>query len=204
MRRQRRSLWWLYLLMALPVLGLTWFIVWRPITVLPRITLAPGYTFQDQDGALYTSENRRGKLSLYSFSYESCAEPCPQSFASLAELAAKLPEQLELVTINLAESPPEVAPDWLFLTGEAALLKQVVGAGFGMYFQPEENDQIYFEPRFILVDKLGLIRAYYLTNEPDVELIERDVGFLLEEEQNSEGVGAIGYEAAHLFLCYPR
>ena len=202
--KERRSLWWLYVLLALPVLGITWFVVWRPITVLPRITLAPGYAFQDQDGALYTSENRRGRLTLYSFSYESCADPCPQSLESLADLAAGLPEQLDLVTINLAPEMPAAAPGWAFLTGEEIFVKKVVGSGFDMYYRPEETGQIYFEPRFVLVDKLGLIRAYYLTNEPDLELIQRDVVFLLDEEQNSQGVGAIGYEAAHLFLCYPR
>lgn len=202
--KERRSLWWLYVLLALPVLGVTWFVVWRPITVLPRITLGPGYAFQDQTGALQTSEDRRGQLTLYSFSYEDCAAPCPQSLESLAELNAALPAELDLVTINLASERPAVTPAWPFLTGEEIFVKKVVGSGFDMYYRPEANGQIYFEPRFVLVDKLGLIRAYYLTNEPDLELIRRDVTFLLEEEQNSQGVGAIGYEAAHLFLCYPR
>ena len=202
----KRSLWWLYLLLAIPVIGITAFVVFQPIVVLPRITLAPGYTLTDQFGELATSEDRRGRITLYSFSYPECTVNCPQSTDSLSTIAADLPAIADLVTINLAEQAPADPTQfsWPYLSGKQTLVKQVVGSGFDAYYRQDSPTDIYFEPRFILVDKLGLIRAYYLTSTPDLALIERDINYLLEEEKNSVGVATVGYEAAHLFLCYPR
>ena len=203
---QKRSFWWLYFLLALPVIGVTAFVVLRPIVVLPRITLAPGYTLTDQFGELATSADRRGRITLYSFSHPDCTTDCPQTTDSLASIAAGLPEIADLVTINLAEQAP-TNPEglvWPYLSGKQTLVKQIVGSGFDAYYRLDGPADIYFEPRFVLVDKLGIIRAYYLTNNPDISLIERDINYLLEEEENSVGMATVGYEAAHLFLCYPR
>ena len=56
----------------------------------------------------------------------------------------------------------------------------------------------------MLVDHLGIMRAEYRTGALDPALLARDVNLLLEEAANSQGVVRLGYEAAHLFLCYPR
>ncbi len=48
------------------------------------------------------------------------------------------------------------------------------------------------------------MRAEYRTGALDPALLARDVTLLLEEAANSQGVVRLGYEAAHLFLCYPR
>jgi protein SCO1/2 len=60
-----------------------------------------------------------------------------------------------------------------------------------------------FEPRYVLVDGLGMIRAYYFTAQPNAEILLRDINFLLAEATNSTGSKKLAYEAAHLFLCYP-
>jgi len=56
----------------------------------------------------------------------------------------------------------------------------------------------------VLVDGLGIMRAEYRTGAPAPELIARDVNLLVKEAANSDGIARLGYEAAHLFLCYPR
>lgn len=228
--RVRRST-WLYGLAILIALSIVSFNIIRPIVVLPRIAPSPGFALVDSAGQPVTSEDRRGFLTLYSFSYLDCDVQCPQSVDDIAALreavAAKLPAgtPLSFVTISLdperdtparlaaaeaAHALPAGAPGWLMLTGDPARTRATVGGGFGVYFSPpdlqagDDSPRVKFDPRYVLVDHLGIMRAEYRTGAPDPTLIARDVNLLLEEAANSDGVVRLGYEAAHLFLCYPR
>lgn len=199
------------------------FNLFRPVTVLPRITLAPGYALTNSSGRSLTSEDLRGGLSLYSFSYSRCeGTHCP----NLAEVQQLLNEQqvtdlpLSLVTISLDpewDSPAVLADylqqsgyagsgrnNWHFLTGDSFLVRTIVGNGFSLYYKAEENGQVKFEPRFVLVDGLGMIRAYYYGSRPEPTILLRDIRLVSEEAQNSHGATRLAYEAAHLFLCYPH
>jgi protein SCO1/2 len=99
---------------------------------------------------------------------------------------------------------------WDFVTGDPLRTKYVVGGGFGLYYKketlPEGNEadyQINFEPRFVLVDGWGIIRAVYRTDTLDIERVIRDIGFIAREVRHSQGIARIAYEGAHLFQCYP-
>ncbi len=73
-----------YLFLVSLVLFVSYFAIFRPITVLPRITLAPGFIFTNTAEESVTSEDFRGGLTLYSFSYTGCeAHDCPQSLADI-------------------------------------------------------------------------------------------------------------------------
>ena len=39
---------------------------------------------------------------------------------------------------------------------------------------------------------------------PRLKRVRRDLGLIVDEVRNSEGAGSLVYEAAHLFLCYPK
>jgi protein SCO1/2 len=98
---------------------------------------------------------------------------------------------------------------WDIVSGEPERTKQVIGRGFGVYYSDAEtaadgSRQVTFDPRYVLVDGWGIIRAEYRTASPDPDLLERDVNYLLSEARNSKGIARLGYEAAHLFSCYPR
>lgn len=229
-RRIRRST-WLYALAITVTLSIVAFNVIRPIVVLPRIAPSPGFALVGSDGQPVTSEDRRGFLTLYSFSYLDCAtEYCPQSIDDIAALrqaiADTLPADtpLQFVTISLdperdtperlraaeaARALPAGAPGWLLLTGDPTRTRATVGGGFGVYYSQPDTvatpaGRVSFDPRYVLVDHLGIMRAEYRSGTPDPALIARDVNLLLEEAANSSGVVRLGYEAAHLFLCYPR
>lgn len=213
----------LYSLLAVLVVGVIWFATFRPILVLPRIRLAPGYVFVDQQGGMVTSEAYRGRFTLYTFSYAGCADDgCPVSTAELAEvhqfLNGVVPEEMDvhMVTISLdpevdtaegwAAQTADLETDgrisWRFLTGDPLRTKYTVGSGFGVYFE-KEPERVRFIPRYVLVDPNGIIRAEYRAAVPDWAILERDIGLLAQEMRNSEGFGRVGYEAAHLFVCYP-
>lgn len=205
------------------------FNVIRPITVLPRITPSPGYAFFDQNGHIITSEDHRGKLTLYSFSYTDCDESCPQTIEQIDALRQQLsdiPADLPLTFVTISLNPESDTPErlsnlngylpsidfdngllWSFLSGDPHRTRLVVGGGFGVFYSEpnsEEGIPITFEPRYVLVDHLGIMRAEYRTATPDPALITRDINLIVNEAAKSDGIARLGYEAAHLFLCYPR
>jgi protein SCO1 len=221
----------LYVTLGLLVTAVILFNIFQPITVLPRHNLAPGYALWGEREQLMTSEDNRGRITLYSFTYSQCAgESCPQSASHLAAVHRLLdedpPEEIPVTLVTISLDPErdtavvrqaylnQYASDqatipWHFLSGAPERVRQIVGGGFGIYYRaPSENEadqyEVYFEPRFILVDGLGIIRAEYRTPEIDPAILLRDVHFVAEEARRSTGAAKLAYEAAHLFMCYPR
>ncbi len=200
------------------------FVIVEPIQVLPRIGLAPGYALQDDRGEVITSEDARGALTLYTFVPAHCDERCDDINATMAELAARVPAEVELdditfqlVTIAL-DSPSDeglvAASDasgadgsrWRWASGDQATLKTVVGAGFGRFFEVDETSgEVEFDPAYVLVDGWGVVRGEYRyqTIANDADKIVSHVGILVDEIRYSGGAAGVAYEAAHLFLCYP-
>jgi len=205
------------------VVGLLAFIILRPIQVLPRIMLAPGFIVLDQDAQPLTSEDLRGAITLYNFSYAACRQPCPDTLAVMQLVRERLsevdtlgvPVRLLTLSVDPAHDTPAVlralgkryAADfkqWQFATAEAERLKHLVGGGFGVYYQAQPDGMIRLDPALMLVDGNGLLRAEYRTGSPNPDIILRDIRLLAVEAVNSAGPGRLAYEAAHLFVCYPR
>ena len=228
-RRRFKPISILYVVMGLAAAGVLAFNIFRPVIVLPRIRLAPGYSMTNQQGQRVTSDDLRGSLALYSFTYTRCQAPaCPQTAADLRALRARLaradlsgiPFALVTITVDpeydtpealaaFAESYQDAALDesiaWHFLRGDPDRTKLVVGGGFGVYYGAEDGADapITLEPRHVLVDGWGIIRAEYRDTWLDVDRVLDDVEFLIDETRNSAGAARVAYEAAHLFRCYP-
>lgn len=214
----------LYAVLALFVLGTLSFALFRPILVLPRIGLAAGFSLIDQNGNRLTNEDLRGQIVLYNFTYTYCAPPCSQTTPVMAEVQSRLAEldnpsglPITLVTISFDPERDSSAvlqqfasqwtanqANWHFLTGEASALKWVIGGGFSVFYQMEQDGNFTFDPALMLVDGAGILRAEYRTATPEVERLLRDMQLIVTEVNNSKGASRVAYEAAHLFLCYPR
>lgn len=224
---------WVYALVFLLTAGIIAFNILRPITVLPRIAPAPGYAFTDQQGELVTSETQRGRLTLYSFTYADCGDQCAQTAAQIAAtqaaLAERIPADVDMDLVTISVNPEHDNPErlaqlkqqhttattdsrvpWKLLSGDLLRTRMAVGQGFGVYFAEQatqtggDGHSVTFDPRYVLVDGWGVMRAEYRTATPDPEILERDVNLLVQEARNSSGLIKLGYEAAHLFACYPR
>lgn len=213
----------LFSILGVLTLGLFAFVIIRPIQVLPRITLGPGYYLTDAQGQAVTNEDFRGSLVLYHFTYLNCQAPCPQTLGVMQEVQARLGEidtggiPVRLVTISfdpardttdaLAATAVDLGADpevWTFLTGAPDRLKWLIGGGFGVYYEERTPGEFRFDPAFMLVDGAGVLRAEYRTAVPEVDRILRDMRLVVEEVQNRQGAANLAYDAAHLFLCYPR
>lgn len=208
-------------LFGLPLLAVLSFVIFQPVKVLPRMQLAPGYALTDQDGRTITSEDARGAITLYSFTYAQCGEECPPAIPRLRELQQALaerpeggvPVRLVTVTVDPERDTPEALrafgqragadfSRWSFVTGDGARLRQTVGSGFGLFYAPQSNGTIEFDQRMVLVDGWGLVRAEYPSHVPPLERLLRDIRLITDEVQNSQGMAKYVYEAAHLFACY--
>ncbi len=212
---------WFFLPFAVVGISIALFVIIQPITVLPRIRLAPGFRLQNSAGAWVSNEDLRGQITLYSFSYLDCRDDCAPSMTQLTAVHDTLTQQtapINFVTISLnaEKDTPELLGEmtktselngripWQWLTGSANQIRAVVGGGFELYFAPQADNSVRFQPKYVLVDRNGMIRAHYFDAQPDSALLQRDINYLKEEEANTDGGNGVAYEAAHLFLCYPR
>lgn len=218
-----KFVWLFYLILGFFLIAVLAFATFRPILVLPRITLAPGYSLVDQDGKRLTNEDMRGKITLYNISYSNCVAPCPDTGSIMKDIQDQLQEietgglPVELVTISIdperdtpvalfayADSLGADLDRWHFATGPVDRLRWIVGDGFRLYFNQGDDGRIVLDPGFMLVDGLGILRAEYRTATPKKDRILSDIELIAEEVNNSNGANKVAYEAAHLFLCYPR
>ena len=221
----------LYILLAFIIVSILSFSIFKPIKVLPRISLAPGYALTNQNNESRTSEDYRGKLTLYTFSYINCDGDCPEVNSQMQDMRTLLEESasdtvdyaLVSVTLDPERDTPEAlglfaAPylgadesnvSWDFLTGDPLHMKYMTGGGFGLFYEPvasptsESDYEINFYPRFVLVDGWGIIRAEYRTADLNYDEVINDIHYLTDEIANSQGAAKYAYEAAHLFRCYP-
>jgi len=199
------------------------FVTFRPILVLPLIAEAPHYALTDSRGKWLLDGDVRGTIVLYNFTYAACAAECPQTSPAMRAVQDRLAEvesqgaQVRLVTISfdpVRDTPAALGAyaaragadprRWQFATGEPAALKEVIGRGFRTYYRSNANGTFTFDPVFVLVDGDGIIRAEYRTATPNIDNFLRDMRLVAEEARNSTGAGRLAYEAAHLFVCYPR
>lgn len=214
----------LYAFAALLVISAFAFKVFQPIQVLPRMRIAPAYSFIDQDNQVLTSETMRGQFVLYAFTYTNCPAPCYNTDDTIKEIQSRLGEvelngiPVSFVTISIDpdRDTPEVLKaygtalgadfsQWKFATTtNKALLKTIIGSGFETYYEDKGDGNFALDPGYVLVDGWGIIRSEYryATEVSDADRILRHLGVLAEEVKNSTGSAKLAYEAAHLFLCY--
>ena len=210
--------------LALVLVSVLAFAVFEPIQVLPRIRLAPGFTMIDQSGATFTSEDGRGAVTLYTFTHGDCGDECAATDRTMSEIAARAADEVDMTAIDLrlvtvsfdAASDADRLGDlamasgadgdlWRWATLAPEHVGTVVGSGFRVYVDEQDDGGFEFDQTFVLVDGWGVIRGeyQYATLASDADRILRHIGVLEEEIRNSHGVASFAYEAAHVFLCYP-
>lgn len=214
----------LYGILTLVMIAVFAFKVFQPIQVLPRMQLAPAFSLIDQNNAPLTSEDLRGRITLYTITYSNCPLPCYNINETLREIQSRLDEahldgiEVNFVTISIDpdRDTPEVlnayvqsigadTSNWRFATtSNKALLKTIIGSGFEIYYEDKGGGTFAFDPTLILVDGWGIVRSEYryATEVSTADRILRHLGVLAEEIRNSKGAAKLAYEAAHLFLCY--
>ena len=196
------------------------FAVLRPVQVLPLLHPAPPIALRAADGTSVTLERMGGTIVVFQVSALRCALACADGHETLRRIQQRLaaaapPVPVRLVTVMLdgdgrmralaaRAAALGAAPGWWQVaTADPDQLKDIVGAGFGVYYTRARDGRVAFDPATILVDDRGVVRADYRTAAISADLLWRDIG-LVAREAVSHGVDRALYGAAHLFLCYPR
>jgi protein SCO1/2 len=208
------------IIVALVILLPAGFALFRPVTVLPRIELAPGYDLVDQEGGRFTSEDGRGAITLYSFTYAGCPAPCYEVLDVMRHVQMALdtvetggiPVRLVTVGFDHRRDTPAVLSAlatragadpsvWTFATADSVRLLRTVRDGFGVAYERMPDSTFRFSPAYVLVDGVGIVRGDYRIGVPNAaDLV--DAIALIAREARAEGVAHVMYEAAHFFACY--
>ncbi len=201
------------------------FVIYKPIKVLPRVRLAPGFILTNQDGETMNNEQFRGKITLYNFTYTRCQPPkCRQFDTIMKEVQDRMSEvetygtPVEFVTITFdpehdtpkvlkayAEDIGADTSTWHFLTSDdPQQIRRVVGTGFQVYYKERGPGDFEFIPTIIMVDGWGIVRGIYNGRiyVADADRILNHFNVIASEAAFSKGANKLGYSAAHLFLCY--
>jgi protein SCO1/2 len=186
-------LWLLFAAVALAIPGVV--LVARGTPALPVLATLPDFTLTDQTGAPFGKQQLIGKVWMADFVFTSCPEACPRLTGKMRGLQDKLTaaeeEKIGLVSISVdpeRDSPAVLRayaakfgakePLWRFLTGSQTEVERAVVEGFKIGVEkvpvppaPTADDihnsafEILHGEKFVLVDALGRIRAYYDVGE---------------------------------------
>lgn len=204
-------------------LGILWFTIARPVVVLPRIRLAPGYSLQAASRQTITSEDRRGKLTLYSFAYTRCVADCQSIYNNLQAVDSALalkPKQdppLDFITLTIDpewDTPQRItdfplpfqpqAVTWSWVSGSPNIIQNIIAGGFELLYSPLPEGKFVFSPRYVLVDGEGIIRTELEGEEFSPTRFLDYLDVLNREITQTGGSSHLAYEAAHFFACYPH
>lgn len=206
------------------MLFIGYFAVGKPIQVLPRMQATIPFEMSDHDGDTYRYPDRARPINVYvvAAAWDEAAiqraerllelvhdHASEQQFQDLLEIAwiTPDPENDDIDSLrSLAHGLPIVGSTGAsLLTASPVAVRMSVGAGLGIYIGPVPSDgaRVSYEAALALVDDVGYVRGRYGLQTVDEQRLLRDVS-LLAAEARAEGAEKTLYQAAHLFLCYPR
>ncbi len=138
---------------------------------------APSFQLTSETGQPFDSKSLAGHVWVADFVYTTCDGPCPMMSSEMRQIqnstAAEMADvKLVSFTVDPAHDTPAVLaayakhfkqdPDrWCFLTGEVSKLNEV-GLGFKLN---SVDGSLSHSTRFVLVDRRGHIRGFYITGE---------------------------------------
>lgn len=155
---------------------------------LPAFDAAPAFDLTERTGQRLTNAALEGRVWVGSFIFTRCGGPCPLMSLKTQALLRELPD---LAAVSFTSDPdydsPEVlrtyarnyqapADRWFFMTGPKEELGRIAKEfKFGGIDQPDLHST-----RFALVDKKGVIRGYYDSNDPEhLARLKRDARSLI-------------------------
>lgn len=167
----------------------------QPAKELPEIGNIPQFEFTNSDGNTVTLDNLKGKVWVADFIFTTCTMACPMMTGNMNIVHKKFKKNDNVRLVSISVYPeydtPEVLKNyasqydadtekWLFLTGKEDAVKDIIRDGFKI---GDYEDIIFHSEKFALVDKKGIIRAYYNgMKSEDMKQLKKDINALLKQE----------------------
>ena len=167
----------------------------QPAKELPEIGNIPQFEFTNIDGNTVTLDNLKGKVWVADFIFTTCTMACPMMTGNMNIVHKKFKKNDNVRLVSISVYPefdtPEVLKNyasqydadtekWLFLTGKEDAVKDIIRDGFKI---GDYEDIIFHSEKFALVDKKGIIRAYYNgMKSEDMKQLKKDINALLKQD----------------------
>ena len=167
----------------------------QPAKELPEIGNIPQFEFTNSDGNTVTLDDLKGKVWVADFIFTTCTMACPMMTGNMNIVHKKFKKNDNVRLVSISVYPeydtPEVLKNyasqydadtekWLFLTGKEDAVKDIIRDGFKI---GDYEDIIFHSEKFALVDKKGIIRAYYNgMKSEDMKQLKKDINTLLKQD----------------------
>jgi len=161
---------------------------------LPIIGSIPEFEFIDSEGRDIGLTNLKGKVWVADFIFTTCTMACPIMTGNMNTIHKKYKKNDDLRLVSISVYPEYDTPEvlkkyasqykadtdtWHFLTGNESTIKEVIKDGFKI---GDYEDIIFHSEKFALVDKNGMIRAYYNgMKTEDMKKLKKDIDNLLKQ-----------------------
>ncbi len=161
---------------------------------LPIIGSIPEFEFIDSEGRDIGLTNLKGKVWVADFIFTTCTMACPIMTGNMNTIHKKYKKNDDLRLVSISVYPEYDTPEvlkkyasqykadtdtWHFLTGNESTVKEVIKDGFKI---GDYEDIIFHSEKFALVDKNGMIRAYYNgMKTEEMKKLKKDIDNLLKQ-----------------------
>ena len=161
---------------------------------LPEIGMVPEFEFVNSEQETITLNNLKGKVWVADFIFTTCTMACPMMTGNMNIIHKKYKKNDDVRLVSISVYPEYDTPEvltkyasqydantsrWYFLTGEENTVKRVIKDGFKI---GDYEDIIFHSEKFALVDKKGMIRAYYNgMKTEDMKKLKKDINSLLKQ-----------------------
>jgi protein SCO1/2 len=157
----------------------------QPGSPLPVLWDAPAFSYVDENGRTFTSDDLRGHVWIADFFFTTCTSICPMMTLRMSQLQTLLGAtdvQLVSFSVDPDHDKPAVLKEyakgwkadetrWHFLSTDATHLLETA-AGMKVFVQPPQKDQpIQHSGLFSLVDAQGKVRGVY--DSSDIDALHR-------------------------------
>jgi cytochrome oxidase Cu insertion factor (SCO1/SenC/PrrC family) len=151
----------------------------KSLSKLPVLGSVPDFNLVEANGELLALSNLTEKVWIASFIFTRCATACPKMMRAEVKLQSALPVRNDLKLVTFSVDPDFDTPEkltqyaemfgadrgrWLFLTGDRKRIFQIAIEGFRLGVaeaDPDDEMPILHSTKFVLVDRRGLIRGYF-------------------------------------------
>jgi protein SCO1 len=159
----------------------------RPGPPLPVLGRLPSFRLLDERGAPFTTESMLGHVSVVDFIFTRCTSSCPRLTSRMAQLQDRLARdrrdvRLVSFSVDPENDTPQVLVDyaakaradparWTFVTGSLDDIERAVVLGFKVsaakIAKGAADYEVIHGDWFVLVDRTGQLRGYYVTREAE-------------------------------------
>ena len=162
---------------------------------LPVIGGLPNFEFVDSEGRDVGLSTLKGKVWVADFIFTTCTMACPIMTGNMNIIHKKYKKNDDLRLVSISVYPEYDTPEvlkkyasqyeantdtWHFLTGNESTVKEVIKDGFKI---GDYEDIIFHSEKFALVDRNGMIRAYYNgMKSEDMKKLKKDINNLLKQD----------------------